>query len=58
MQGIAAFPPDPRPPRTLESRTAQVTIESTAVSISKDRKTHRLAGGNYSCEIFLVLGAV
>ena len=56
MQGIAAFPPGPRPPRTLESRTAPGTIESTVVAISKDRNTHRLASGNYSCDIFLVFG--
>ena len=35
MQGIAAFPPGPRPPRTFESRTDQGTIGCTVVAISK-----------------------
>lgn len=56
MQGIAAFPPGPRPPRTLESRTVPGTKGCTVVAISKDRNTHRLASGNYSCDIFLVFG--
>ena len=42
MQGIAAFPPGPRPPRTLESRTVPGTKGCTVVAISKDRNTHRL----------------
>ena len=58
MQGIAAFPPGPRPPRTLESRTGPGYHRLYSSSSQHRPKHSPLSQWKLLMRLFLVLGAV